>query len=399
MKNIKFIKSLTLILSLLFFYQLNAQQDVKTVLDDILLNNQQLKVAAKEVERMKIESTIGNLPADPEIEYGRLWGSPKSIGIRKDFSISQRFEFPTVYASRAKFSRIRQNMADKFYQKTKQDVIAEALTLLVDLVYYSKCLAVVQDRLKDVRKASEMTKRMLEHGEVGALEKDKADLQLINLENAVEKCKTDIQSLKQELKALNGNNPIRLSIVEYPEFLDLNERIKTVFMTRDAEYLMMKDEVELYEQQIRLSTNAYFPEFSLAYASESILDDKLKGIKAGISIPLWNKRNTIKLAKISFREKEDQMVLFNQHKEADWNQLWLKYQSQKKRVRIMKDLMEKIVPNKSLLMAFDLGEMSLMEYITESAFYYDSQDSFLELEKEMYLNAVAIKKVELAIDF
>ena len=63
----------------------------------------------------------------------------------------------------------------------------------------------------------------------------------------------------------------------------------------------------------------------------------------------------------------------------------------------MGDLLGRIIPNKSLLMAFDLGEISLMEYITESSFYYESQDSFLELEKEMYLNAGDIKKVELAL--
>lgn len=397
MKNIKHIKSLMLILSILFFYQLNAQQNVTSVLDEILLNNQQLKIATKEVERMKLESTIGNLPADPEVEYGRLWGSPKSIGVREDFSISQSFEFPTVYSSRAKFSKIQQSMADKFYQKIKQDVISEALGLLVDLVYHSKRLTVVQNRLNDAQKANQMTSRLLEHGEVGALEKDKADLQLINIENTFHNCKTDIENIKQNLKVLNGNKPIQLSVYEYPEFLNLTKKIKSVFLTQAADYLLMKDELDLNEQEVRLRSSEYFPEFSVSYASESILDEKLNGIKASISIPLWNKRNTVKLAKISLSEKEDQMILFNQNKEADWEIIWTKYENQRARVNVMRGLMERVVPNKGLLLALDMGEISLMEFITESAFYYDSQDSFLELEKEMYMNAVELKKVELAL--
>lgn len=376
-----------------------AQQDLKSVLDEILQNNQQLKVAAKEAERLKIESTIGLLPADPEVEFGYLWGNPTTMGNRKDFSVSQSLDFPTVYASRSKYSRIQQTMADKIFQKNKQEVVSIALNLMIELIYQQKSVSVLEGRLADVKKVSEMTRRMLEEGEIGMLEKDKADLQLLKLQNAVEQSKTEMHKLLISLRALNGNKPLQLDSKFYPAFLSLSDEAvaRANFLQHNADFLIMKEEVKLHEQQIKVSANEYLPNFSIGYASEFILDEKLRGIKAGISIPLWHKRNTVKLSKISFSEKEDQMIDFNQKKEAEWNQLWTEYQSQQNRFELMKVLLDRIVPNKSLLMAFDLGEISLMEFITESAFYYDSQDSFLQLEKQLFLTIAEIKKVELAL--
>jgi len=257
----------------------------------------------------------------------------------------------------------------------------------------------LEDRYVDVKKVSEMTRRMLESGEIGMLEKDKADLQSLKLENAVELCRTDMHKIMISLKALNGNKAINIDSKMYPEFLSLTDEADTrqLFLHQNAEYLMMKDDLELKEQQIKVSNNEYLPNISVSYASETILNDKLKGVKAGFRIPLWHKRNTVKLSKIAFSQKEDQMIDFNQKKEAEWGQLWAEFQSQKNRFSMMKILLERVVPNKSLLMAFDLGEISLMEFITESAFYYDSQDSFLQLEKQLFLTIVKIKKVELAL--
>lgn len=376
-----------------------AQQDLKSVLDEILQNNQQLKVAAKETQRLKIESTIGLLPADPEIEFGYLWGDPSTLGNRKEFSISQSLDFPTVYTSRYKYSRIQQTMADKFFQKNKQDVVSIALNLMIEFIYQQKLLSVLEERSEDVKRVSEMTRRMLESGEIGMLEKDKADLQLLKLQNKVEVCKTEIHHLLISLKALNGNKAIRIDSKMYPAFLSVSdeEDARSIFLQKNADYLLMKSEVDLGEQQIKVSTNEYLPNFTVSYASETILDEKLKGIKAGISIPLWHKRNSIKLSKMAFSEREDQLIQFNQTKEAEWSQLWNQYQSQQSRFKTMKILLERVVLNKSLLMAFDLGEISLMEFITESSFYYDSQDSFLQLEKQLFLTMVEIKKVELAL--
>ncbi len=388
-----------LLIAFLFMNASYAQQDLRSVLDEIMQNNQQLKVAAKESERLKIESTIGLLPADPEIGFGYMWGNPTAIGNKKELSITQSFDFPTVYTSKFKYSRIQQTMADKLFQKSKQELVSVALNLMIELIYHQKLLTVLEDRYVDVKKVSEMTRRMLEAGEIGMLEKDKADLQLLKLQNAVEICKTDMHKILISLKALNGNKAITIDSKMYPDFLSLADEANSrqLFLKQNAEYLMMKNEVDLQQQQIRVSNNEYLPNFSVSYASETILDDRLKGVKAGLSIPLWHKRNTVKLSKIAFSEKEDQMIGFNQKMEAEWGQLWAQHQSQKNRFLTMKILLERIIPNKSLLMAFDLGEISLMEFITESAFYYDSQDSFLELEKQLFLTIVEIKKVELAL--
>jgi len=74
-----------------------AQTSIEEVLHEVEQNNTTL-VALK--QRVNAE-TIGNktdlsLP-NPEVEFNYLFGSPSSIGNRTDISVTQGFDFPTVY--------------------------------------------------------------------------------------------------------------------------------------------------------------------------------------------------------------------------------------------------------------------------------------------------------------
>ncbi len=389
---------LALVMGLFFVYPLQGQEDLKNVLNEILSNNQQLKAIQKETDRMKAEAKIGIAPADPEIEYGYMWGKPTVTGNKKDFSISQNLDFPTVYANKIKLGKLKVAYADTYFFNEKQKVIVQVVSKMVELIYQNNRYKILAKRLKDVEKINSMTKRMLENGEVGLIEQDKADLQLLNLQNEFYLCKSEIDQLNAGLKALNGNKEVNIESLSYPSFLLISDKVglMNVFMNTSGDILLAQNDISIGKQEVNLKKSEYLPDFSVAYVSESTLGQNLKGLRAGLRIPLWSKKNTVKHSKISLDQKESQFLSIQQSKEAEWNQLWMDYETKADRLGKMKSIMDRIIPNKSLLKAYELQEISLMQFITETAFFYDSQDRYLEFEKEKYLSAAEMLKVELA---
>lgn len=374
-----------------------TQSQTMQFLKQILDNNQELKLAKNEADRMSIEARIGLTPNNPEIEYGYLWGNEAENGNRIDFSIKQSFDFPTVYANRYKLSKLKGSFAQLYYRSVEQEIVLKTIKILIDLTYKNKQLNVLKERLKNIEMVEQMTNKMFKEGEVGRLETDKASLQSINLLSEYDLCLSDIEVLTTELKVLNGGLVLKVNVQHYPVYLDVNnlEDLQESFVYDDLSIVKLQSEIEMNNQEIKLSKSELFPEISFSYVSESIRDQQLKGFKGGISIPLWQKRNTVKHSKIALNMKEAEKSYKIQLKEASWEKYYSLYKSRSERLNSMSKILERVAPYKSLLMAFELGEISLLNYITESSFYFKSEDNLLKLEREKYKALAELLKVDI----
>jgi hypothetical protein len=117
--------------------------------------------------------------------------------------------------------------------------------------------------------------------------------------------------------------------------------------------------------------------------SEKTLGSEFRGITFGISVPLWENRNTAKYAKAR--------TLALQSAEADsrlqfYNNLKLLHGKAAALSASLKDYSDKLrqFSNADLLKeALDGGEISLIEYILELSIYYESIDNLLEMERDL----------------
>lgn len=374
-----------------------TQSQTIQFLKQILDNNQELKLAKNEADRMSIEARIGLTPNNPEIVYGYLWGSEALNGNRVDFSIQQSFDFPSVYANRYKLSKLKGNHAQLYYRFVEQELVLKTMNVLIDLIYKNKQLSVLKERLKNVEMVEQMTTRMFKEGEVGRIETDKASLQHINLLSEYDLCLSDIDVLLTELKVLNGGVELNIDAQIYPLYLDRNnlDGLQKSFVYDDLRIVSLESEIEMSNQKIKLSKSELFPEISFSYVSESIRNEQLKGFIGGISIPLWKNRNTVKYSKIALTMKEAEKGYEILRKEANWEKHYSLYKSRSERLNNISEILDRIAPYRSLLMAFELGEISLLNYIIESSFYFKSEDNLLRLEKEMYKALAELLKVDL----
>ena len=95
-------KTLIIIAAIWTAFPLFARTNIDDVLRTIEQNNTTLKALRQEADARKIENRTDLALPDPEIGFDYLWGSPSSIGVRKDFSVSQSLDMTTLFGLKSK---------------------------------------------------------------------------------------------------------------------------------------------------------------------------------------------------------------------------------------------------------------------------------------------------------
>ena len=88
-------KTLIIIAVVMAAFPLRAQ-NLESVLSSVERNNTTLKVLRAEADAAKAEARTGLTPADPELELGYLWGTPKEEGNRIDPVSYTHLTLPTI---------------------------------------------------------------------------------------------------------------------------------------------------------------------------------------------------------------------------------------------------------------------------------------------------------------
>ena len=117
--------------------------------------------------------------------------------------------------------------------------------------------------------------------------------------------------------------------------------------------------------------------------SEKVVGVHLQGVTVGLSIPLWENKNTVKYARASSLAMQsiatDNKTQFYYRLKA----LHTRASDLQKNANDYRLNLAQFDNSKLLKKALDKGEITLIEYIVELAIYYESVNSLLELEREL----------------
>ena len=103
-----------------------AQNDVDRVLKSVETNNKAIQSNRKYWEAKRAEFKTGLTPYDPQIEYDYLFGSPDGAGNQKDFSVTQRLDFPTAYKRKKELSNEQVTQTELQTKVYRQDILLQA---------------------------------------------------------------------------------------------------------------------------------------------------------------------------------------------------------------------------------------------------------------------------------
>lgn len=362
----------------------HAQTGLDSLLVQVARNNMALLAGTMQLTADSIRQRTGIQLSDPFINYDYLIGSPATAGNQTDVVIAQPFDFPTTYGKRKQLALAHVDRESTDLAVLRQDILLDAELTGLELIHANKRQAVLGRRLRDAERMHEHFRIALDEGYGNVLDANKAQLHLMRTRIAAQEVGTRIIRLEQHLTELNGGIPFPLTDTILPM-----ERSVPDFATLEQEYeahdpllRRLHQEETIAEKQVELDRSAWLPSLEAGYHYQGILGQQYNGVHLGLSIPLWEKQNTVKASKaeriVASLRTEDHR---NEHY-FEIAELHARYLQLDRACAENRALFEGINSAGLLLKAFELGQLSSIQYFMELTFYNGAEDDHQALELE-----------------
>lgn len=367
-------------------YLLSAQNSIDKILLDIEKNNKKILSEKQHGETKKLEYKTGIYLKNPSVEYDYLLGSPKGTGNQTELYVIQEFDFPTVYSKRKKVTGLQVSSVETYTNILRREILLDAKQYCIEIVYLNKKKSVLDKRLKNAKSLFEKFDKRVNTGDANILELNKAKLNLLNAENELQLNQVKINSVLQKLSGLNGNHPVNFNDTVYPVFdtIPAIGTLQKLYEGNDPLLKSMLSEKDISMTQIALAKSLSLPKVQAGYHYQSSSGFNYNGIHLGITIPMWENKNTIKLAKLkvdfnSSRIENRQSQILSKINELHANCMILK-----KNIDGYSEVLKNFNNLELLDKSLQSGHFSAIEYLIEISYFYEAMDKYLELEFEYH---------------
>lgn len=363
---------------------LNAKTTVQTAITDIERNNITLKALRKACDAEKIGNATGNYLEDPEVEFSYSWGSPADIGTRQDISVTQSFDIPTILGKKRKVAEMKNEMAEWQYRADRMNILLEARLLLIDMIYYNKMLLELAKRKTSAQAIMDAQKLRLDKGDGNILEYNKARMMFSTVEVETEQMETERNAVHRQLVRLNGGSDVTVDLYEFEPIslpLDFSEWFERKAETIPA-LAYMASSTALSKKELSVAKAMRFPAVSIGYVRENTLGQYYHGVSVGMSIPLWNRKNTVRQAKVAAEAAQYRQDNAVSQYRGQLEVLYNRTSGLRKTVEEYRLMLRETSSEALLAKALDAGEMSVIEYSVQMGAYYELADKALAAERE-----------------
>ncbi|UCS93299.1 TolC family protein [Echinicola marina] len=370
---------------------------IESILNQIEQNNQELIALGQYVESKRLDLKSGNNLPDPQFGAYYLPFGEHNSGDYTEFQITQSFEFPTVYGSRSNLIDQESRKLELEYQIKKQDVLALAKNYCLKLIYLDKRLNTETVRVEQAQKVFNQVQALFEKEQVGILEMNKAKVAWMKEQFKIQQIESEKKNIKLLLSNLNGGKEVSLLSNEYELPLDLQDR-ESIWQEKqllDPIILDLKQQETIAEQNLRLAKNKALPNLTAGYNRQGVSNSHYSGGFIGVSIPLWNNHNKVKAAKstVNFKKAFSSSRLSNAY--AAYEKQFNDYQIMLSKFREYQNTLSDLDTEELLFQAYELGELSFLEYYMELQFYREAYDAMLEIEYQLYISHTQLLKHQL----
>ncbi len=368
------------------FSSLQAQSvSVDDVLSQIESHNLTLQALRSTLRSQEIENSLSSALPNLEVEFAYLWGSPSTIGVRRDFSASQSFDFASVSGMRHRASESKNELARSEYNAQRISLLLQAKETLLDLVYYNSLISSLEDRVKSAGEVVAMYDKKFYNGQANRLEYNNILLKASDLELKLDRLKVERDAILQELRLLNGGEEIAFGeLSEYESVLLPSdfEQWSDEMAQKSPALSYVRAQVKVREGELAITKSEVAPALSVGYMGEFVVGETFQGISMGISIPLWSAGRKVKQAQASLaaakcRQKEAQLAFYTN--------LEIQYKKTLGLQRVASTYEEALVrvsENVALLQkAMDKGAISVLDYLLQMEMFYDALGESLDAQR------------------
>ncbi len=339
-----------------------------------------LQSAAATARSNQIEARTGNTLPNPELEYIHSWGSSGAAG-ENEFTASQGFDFPTAYVQRTRAARAREDAAQASYRQVRMETLLQARLAVQEILYLQKRIEVDSLRLADAEFARQIARVRAQAGDITSIEENRIEFQSLSARNNLTRTRMALETALTSLSSLSGLSlgaDVQIEPMPLPALAPLEQVLEQAYAA-DPALSAARASGQAAQADRRLAVSLALPKFSAGYKYSSSDGAKFHGVVAGMSIPLFESRNTVRLARARQAEVEATTLALETNLTAD---LTAKY-SQACRLEAMSRTYQSggEGAEKSALLrkALQEGSLTILEYFTELDPVYRHMDEINEL--------------------
>lgn len=359
-----------------------SASDFDRVLETVVSNNLSLKYAESEnkaaIAAMKAENTL----EAPEIGFESLWGA-KGIGDKRNFSISQGFDWPGVYAARRDAIRKSQSAMQFLRESSQLETRQEVRLLLIDIIYTKQRIASTEKICEGLASMMTAFKKAMEEGNETRLDYNKAVIEKIAAERELKTLKGEYASLLASLQVLNGGHDVTDLVMAlgetYPEadLASLRPDLENL-RAKDPAIAAVNAQAEAEKSLVRMEKRSLLPGFSLSYNHEWEMGDRFNGFSISMSLPFLTGKKNVKAALLRSQtaemQQEMELIRLSAAMSGDYDKAL--------QLRELLDQYEGVMNDDSdfvlLKKAFDGGQINFLTYMQELNFFLGARRDFLE---------------------
>ena len=354
-------------------------QSFDSFIQSIEQNNPRLTALQKWLEAEETKAKTGIYPDNPEVSYNYLWGNSKGIGNQRELEIYQSFKLPGYYTSKSAVQKRNFQQKQALAEKEKREILHAARTGWFNLVWLHKQEALLKKRKEDAEKLVAIMQEGFEGGEISKPAFDKVRIYTIGVQSEWQKVQSEIEVQNQYLRQLSGNNTIEGLVIEYPLDWEVPvlESLLSNLAENNPELVMAQLGIQQAETEVKHQRINSLPSFKAGYKAETILDQKFQGFHAGISIPLWQNKNSVKHAKLQTEWSRANLSQHESEVKMQVSVLYYEILALDKNYKQMRQIMEEETVSGSSLELLHAGQMSFTDYLVDTELIWDTQSKFL----------------------
>ena len=364
-----------------------AQNSIDQVLKSIETNNKSLQANTKMADAQKLEAQTGKFLANPSVEWEQMRGNRNNPGSEYTLTVKQSLDFPTTYSNKNKLANLKANTIGFQSAAYRQQLLLNAKQTCIEIIYLRKQKSLLDERLANAETMFALYKKRFESGDANQLELNKIQLELLNAQNQSRLNKAALTAAEEQLRNLNGGNPITFDATDYPagEELINFDQLQAAFMEADPNLKSLTGDQEIANREVKLSRSLTLPKFDVGYKRNAASDHVASnGFMVGVSIPLFENKNTVKKAKaqaeFATASLEDNRLNLKTNLQQLYQQAEILQISRTDYASVLQQQRNVELLNKAL----NAGQLSVIDYFTELSTFYDSLQSFIDVEKEYF---------------
>lgn len=373
-----------------------AQRSIDEILRQIESASPEIQAQRELTSALKTEAKTGKYLSNPTVEMENLWGGAERA-YNAELTVAQAFDFPTAYASRNKIARMQSSLYDNQQAAFRQQFLLDAELLCIDIIHLTRLDELYRQRLDRAVQMNDVYRKKMESGGANMMEYNKTNIELIDAQTQFDMNTAELQAKRRQLGTLTGNPDDTFADLQYPsrETLSPFEQISQGYLDGNPQIESLKNEVDINQRTVTLNRALSLPQFEVGYRHNFGVEGRYKGFLVGLSVPLFERKNTVKAAKARVSSSNVQLESTRRNLTSEVRRLYDQTLSLQRSIDATRELISNLKALETLDKALDAGQINIIDYLTESAVILQSKERLYQLERDYQAAAAQLFRYEL----